>query len=700
MPLCSVCGKQNREQARFCGYCGRPLPNAPARPTEETRPVSRAPSSAGWLRHLPGFRSGQRWKQLMATAAYSLIALAIGGGAIADNAALLLLGMDTLAIVLFATNAWNLRSRVPLLSSPSTLKAASGWGMLVLLGVGALSVVVSTLPKAPSTASRLLPDLASQPPSAKPGEKVPLQRTPLPPDDVLQAKLLEVGSAMGWSLAYEDRTEGLFIWRFKIKGRGREQSSYECEGRFTWYMKRVGDQIGVDDPVMVLPPCPLDLPQLQAEIRRLQKDFNQRWLALVGPVTLTGPTSATHSLERQTEALNRTIPQLPVAPPTPKKESDIQRYYPQREDTVRWYVVKEMQTGQAVDFISFAIVGKTTLDNGRTVYLIENRTAQGISLDYQEITPDQVLLHRLVQKGPALDTVDDVRFTPPLPSLRSPLAVGRSWRASVGGGNVTQSYSYQVEARVTVAALGKEVRDCLRVVRTRDGTPDYKTEYCPEIGIAALEMLTPQGKWLRAELFETTTARLSLKGLRAAAGHCVYVLDGTGFSLNENLILTVLGPGDKPSKEQIHAAANIDIALDSEQQRGRVLISLEGTLHKASYTIDWKGECRASFLASPPVFRPSLTLIGQEADKQGQMSSILVGSGWRAGESLHFITEGPGWNKGSFPLGTANDLGVSGIAIVPFRQNPLDGEYTFTLQGETQTATLTVICQTGLCFVQ
>ncbi len=465
-------------------------------------------------------------------------------------------------------------------------------------------------------------------------------------------------------------------------------------------MKRVGNELGVDDPVVVLPTCPMDRQQLLAEIRRLQKDFKQRWLALVGPVTLTGPTSATHSVERQTEALTRTITQLPAATPTPSQQGDIQRYYPQREDTVRWYVVKDVQTGQPVDFISFAIVGKTTLDNGRTVYLIENRTAQGISIDYQEITSAQVLLHRLVQKGPALDTVYDVRFTPPLPSLCSPLEVGRSWSASVGGGKVTQSYSYQVESRVTVSALGKEVQDCLRVVRTRRGTPDYKTEYCPEIGIAALEMLTPEGKWLRAELLETTTARLTLKGLRAAADHCVYVLDGAGFSLNENLVLTVIGPGGKPSKDPVHSATNIDIALDSEQQLGRVLISLEGTIHKASYSIDWKGECRASFLAPPPFFRPSLTLIGQEADKQGQMSYIMVGSGWRTGESLNFITEGPGWNKGSSPLGKANDLGLSGIAIVPFMQNPLNGEYTFTLQGETQTTTLTVICRNGLCFVK
>jgi tetratricopeptide (TPR) repeat protein len=35
---------------------------------------------------------------------------------------------------------------------------------------------------------------------------------------------------------------------------------------------------------------------------------------------------------------------------------------------------------------------------------------------------------------------------------------------------------------------------------------DRKTDYCSEIGIAAFEMLTPDGKWLRAELNKTTPA--------------------------------------------------------------------------------------------------------------------------------------------------------------------------------------------------
>jgi len=43
------------------------------------------------------------------------------------------------------------------------------------------------------------------------------------------------------------------------------------------------------------------------EVRRLQEEFQQRWLALVGPVPITGPTEATHSTEILTEALKRTL---------------------------------------------------------------------------------------------------------------------------------------------------------------------------------------------------------------------------------------------------------------------------------------------------------------------------------------------------------------------------------------------------------
>jgi len=124
------------------------------------------------------------------------------------------------------------------------------------------------------------------------------QTTRLPPDRILQDKVLEVGRAMGWSLAYENRDEGLFVWRFKEKSQSPELGGKECEGLFTWYIKRVGNNIALHDPVVSTPECPCcaqDPKQFAALGKLLQREFQRRWRALVGPIILTGPTDATHS---------------------------------------------------------------------------------------------------------------------------------------------------------------------------------------------------------------------------------------------------------------------------------------------------------------------------------------------------------------------------------------------------------------------
>ena len=197
--ICYACGKQNREQARFCGYCGRPLQSATPKPMEETREAPHVAPWANWLGQVPGFRSGTRWKQISAAVGYTCIAFAIVAGVAIADAALLLLGVDTLVILLLATNAWSLRSRVPLFNSPSKLKAAGGWGILLTLGLGALSVVVAGILQAPSITSALLPGLTSQRPPV-PTE----QRAQLKGDDLPYPEIVDPGSPDGrtWVLGY------------------------------------------------------------------------------------------------------------------------------------------------------------------------------------------------------------------------------------------------------------------------------------------------------------------------------------------------------------------------------------------------------------------------------------------------------------------------------------------------------------------
>jgi hypothetical protein len=121
---------------------------------------------------------------------------------------------------------------------------------------------------------------------------------PVPPDDVLRAKAVEVGRSMGLSEPYRDDSNGIFIWHVHLVS---PETPAGCNGLFAWYMKRLENGVALDDP-MLLQRCGDNAQQavvlagrLQPVMRRFQEDFKRRWLDLVGPVRLIGPTSATHS---------------------------------------------------------------------------------------------------------------------------------------------------------------------------------------------------------------------------------------------------------------------------------------------------------------------------------------------------------------------------------------------------------------------
>ena len=112
---------------------------------------------------------------------------------------------------------------------------------------------------------------------------------PLGSDEFLQAKVLEVGQALGWTLAHEDRTQGHFIWRIDLAVAHKGRSPSTHAGTFTWCMKRDGNEIMLYDPIDMFPlsgVSPEFLEEINAAARELQEDFKRRWLALVGPVTL------------------------------------------------------------------------------------------------------------------------------------------------------------------------------------------------------------------------------------------------------------------------------------------------------------------------------------------------------------------------------------------------------------------------------
>jgi hypothetical protein len=376
---------------------------------------------------------------------------------------------------------------------------------------------------------------------------------------------------------------------------------------------------------------------------------------------------------------------------------NLETYFPHRENTVWWYFVSPVGTDEVVDYTSFTIVGTDTLDDGTKVYLVENvyGGGQGISTEYQEITSEHVRIRGILNKLASGEVVYSP-FTPPLPILRFPLEVGRSWSEEVSTHDIMSTYSYQVEALVAVSVPAGDFQGCFRVVRTKDGTADYKSEYCPDVGGATFEILTANGQWLRAELTGMTTSRLALKGLRLNNSQCQYIFDGIGFSPEEMLTFVIPDLAEK----EVDTPEGLGVPISLEAPSGNwIMATLKGSENLALSTFQWAGECRAAFFDPPPSLEPSLILIGQEANDWGGISNLMVGIGWQAGETLTFTAEGL-----ASPTQTAtlqvNELGSTRLIQIPLVQNPADGDYIFTLEGETQTAMLIISCGNGFCQVK
>jgi hypothetical protein len=130
---------------------------------------------------------------------------------------------------------------------------------------------------------------------------------PLPPNDSLQAAILEVGRAMGMTKVYENRPESLFVWRFKVSSAEIAQSGDECEGLFAWHVKAVGSDIALYDPIAFLPGCSLTPEKAATVGSHRQEEFKARWRSLVGPVSFLPPSAKTHSTSITAEVMGQLI---------------------------------------------------------------------------------------------------------------------------------------------------------------------------------------------------------------------------------------------------------------------------------------------------------------------------------------------------------------------------------------------------------
>jgi hypothetical protein len=148
---------------------------------------------SGWVRQIPGFRSGRWWKRVFAVPGYAVIFLLIAGGLFGGamhvlvtkllglpglvvylkvgpwvnawgppyvatdaflalvyilnaRASTFLLGAESLIIFLLAANAWGVRSYIPILNSRSKGFRIAGWLFLLFLGIAALAATLERRP--------------------------------------------------------------------------------------------------------------------------------------------------------------------------------------------------------------------------------------------------------------------------------------------------------------------------------------------------------------------------------------------------------------------------------------------------------------------------------------------------------------------------------------------------------------------------
>ena len=150
---------------------------------------------AAFLIHLkqwgvPGFRSGSPIKAVFASVGYLVILVWVLAG-LSGKPGLSVFGLAVLAIVLLVSNAWDIRSKLPLLGSSKRLVAVSGWAIVAVLFISTWGwAAVETQPSSNATSlksgtggvgggsdSTTKPELASTPtptPTATP------TRTPTP----------------------------------------------------------------------------------------------------------------------------------------------------------------------------------------------------------------------------------------------------------------------------------------------------------------------------------------------------------------------------------------------------------------------------------------------------------------------------------------------------------------------------------------
>jgi hypothetical protein len=330
--------------------------------------------------------------------------------------------------------------------------------------------------------------------------------------------------------------------------------------------------------------------------------------SVAATATAASPTPTKTETPMPTMTHTSTMTPTPTITPTitpSPTSSDFTVYYPHEDNRTWWYA--DYLDDELVSITYISVVEYEKEGDGNEFFSFEIRSINSsrVVSDYMEVSAEQGLLRESVTLFE--DGSSDINsFTPPMPLVQFPFEVGNRWTY---GEDIPDrpTYLYEVVSKEDISVIAGDYDDCYLVHRTVDGTLDYKTYYCPEVGPAIKEFFSEnvqtqsEGIYIveydliYSELIATTNARLILDSMQKNGSDCVLHFEIQGFPESEPSTFKVTVPGG----EEYIQGAGIPIKsgdifsypIHAQDPVGLWFWELEGTEHDAVFIYYWKGEC-------------------------------------------------------------------------------------------------------------
>jgi hypothetical protein len=177
---CVRCGARLRPDARFCVACGTPTGGV----TEASSPRAVTDTLQRW--GVPGFRTGTRWKQVVAVIGYILLALLILGAIVSPSAFSIVFSLVLILWVGLLTDAWGMRRYVPGLRVSDKRVTVVAWTALALASCILIGFTAAQEPErttstsGTSSRSASRPEWRNAPEAREPGTASSAAPTPQP----------------------------------------------------------------------------------------------------------------------------------------------------------------------------------------------------------------------------------------------------------------------------------------------------------------------------------------------------------------------------------------------------------------------------------------------------------------------------------------------------------------------------------------